>query len=219
MAWTRARSHTRPRASTAASAALVLLLWRSDTYVVAALLSTRQLGVYAVGVSVAEVTQVTLSGLRAALTPRLRPLGDEDLPVAVFARLNQVALLLLALVGLVLALVGRRLFDVVYGADFGRAAAVALILLPGMWGFVTVTTYLETLQISGEGRFLVSALSGALLTNVVINLTLARRYGLVLPAASSSICYLGLGLLTVRKASRAAAVPIGRLLWPHPQPS
>lgn len=217
--WPRARSAARLQPSTTASGVLVLLLWRSDIYVVAGLLSTKELGIYAVGVSIAEVTQVTLSGLRAALTPRLRPLGSEDLPVALFARLDQLAVVLLGGVAVVLAAFGRTIFETVYGRSFSSAAAVALVLLPGMWGFITMTTYLETLQISGQGRFLMLALCSALLANVVINLSLTHRYGLLVPAASSSVCYLSLGVLTVRQASRTASVPARRLLWPQGQPS
>lgn len=212
--WPRARSDLRQQASTAASAVLVLLLWRSDIYIVAGLLSTRQLGIYAAGVAVAETTQVAVTGLRAALTPRLQPLGSEDLPVALFARLNQLALLLLILTGIGLATFGRRLFEGVYGPDFAQGAIVALVLLPGMWGFITVSTYLETLQISEEGRFLVLVVSGALVANVVMNLALARTFGIILPAASSSLCYLGLGCLTLRRASRLGGVPASNLLWP-----
>lgn len=213
----RARSDLRLQASTAASAPLVLLLWRGDVYLVAGLLSTGDLGVYAVGVAVAEVTQVVLSGLRAALTPRVRPLTADDVPVALFARLNQLTVLLLGAAALALAVAGRPLFEVVYGREFGEGAAIALVLLPGMWGFIAVSTYLETLQISGEGRFAVLALGGALLANVLINLALTRRFGLLVPAASSTACYLGLGLLLVRRVSHTSGIPLRRLLWPAAQ--
>ena len=50
-------------------ALLLLVLWRSDTFLVAGLLSPARLGVYAVGVAVAEVPQAVSAGLRPRSSP------------------------------------------------------------------------------------------------------------------------------------------------------
>jgi len=49
--------------------------------------------------------------------------------------------------------------------------------------------------------------------------TLTRHYGILVPAATSSLCYLSLGLLVVRRAARLAGVPVSRVLWPVRQAS
>jgi len=94
---------------------------------------------------------------------------------------------------------------------------VALLLVPGMWGFITVNMYMETLQISGNGPRLAKILAVAVATNLAVNLAFTRWGGLAVPAVASSLAYLLAGGAVVRCAARTAGVPVRRFLWPGRQ--
>ena len=198
----------------AVGALLLLVLWRSDTFLVAGLLSPARLGVYAVGVAVAEVAQAVSAGLRASLVPRLRHLDDPAVPLQLFARLSSVMLVFIGAAVLALVAGGRPLFSAVYGPEFAEGALVALLLVPGMWGFITVGLYFDALQISGDGPALVRALAVGVVVNLTVNLLLTRWGGLAVPALSSSLVYTAIGVVVLLRAARRAGVPVRVLLVP-----
>lgn len=97
---------------------------RLDQVLMAGLVSSRQLGLYAVAVSVASVTSGLLAAVSTALFPRVAE-GEGDLA----ARSCRVTLCIVTAAGAALAAASPALIPFVFGAGFSAAVPMVIILL------------------------------------------------------------------------------------------
>lgn len=97
---------------------------RLDQLLMAALVPTRELGLYAIAVTAASVVNLLVSAITTALFPRIAA-GQTEL-LAPIVRSTTVGLVAISAVEAVLA---RPLFDLLFGTEFRAAVPMFIILL------------------------------------------------------------------------------------------
>lgn len=202
---------------------LQLLNYRMDLFILSAVASSADVGVYAVALSVTSLGWLLPSALETVLFPRTASLdaavrsGEieaerSDAPIV--SAVRHTVLLLVptaAILGAVLALV-----PLLYGADFRRTVGLGLILLPGVVGLGLAKVLSAVFTGRGYPQYaLRSALVAAPLT-IVLYLALIpplHATGAALASTASYLLTTVLALLYFRRATgirlRTALVPRG----------
>jgi O-antigen/teichoic acid export membrane protein len=168
-----------------------LLLMRVDVKLMEALLPAQtgnsELGLYQVGVRLAEMVLMVPSALNAVLFAKAA--AQEDLrAVTVAGAKLSLYLGLLCLVGM--ALVGQPFLTLIYGARFSGSFVPCLLVLSGCCVLCFSSPLAGT--VAGDGaypRSVIIAEAVALLTNVGANLYLIPAYGATGAAAASTLAY------------------------------
>jgi O-methyltransferase len=169
------------------------LVLRVDQVLVRGYAGYRQLGLYALATTAAELLWLVADPLAAALVPhqvRARTGEDRRLGFAM-ARRSLLVSMTAAVGGWFLAPLAIR---VVYGPGFAGAAPALRLLLPGVVA-LAATRPLGTVLVK-EGRAVVLSVLGLgmLGLNVTLNLVLLPRIGIRGASIASSVCYATLAL-------------------------
>lgn len=181
--------------------------YRADVYLLAWLLAnpSAPLGYYSLAVSIAEMVFFVPNAVGTLFFPRVAgaPREASDREVAVVAR---VTLLLTGMGALALAPVGTLLVVVLLPA-FTPSLPAFYVLLPGVVA-LSITQVLSG-YVSGLKRTgLTSAVNASCFgLNVVSNLVLIPRFGIVGAAAASLVSYSASSMLFTFIASRLAHAP------------
>ena len=199
----------------AASLALAVVLASTDRFLLAAFMDTAAVGAYHAGYSIANRTlDVLFIWLGAAGTPALVMAlergGRERLVAA--AREQAQTLILIGLPACVgVALVARPLAQFMIGEHLRDAATLITpwIALSALLSGMTVYYFHQAFTLSRKTGLLLAAMAVPALANVVLNVILIPRYG-VLGAAWATAASFGLGLI--------ASWAMGRRVMPLPVP-
>jgi glycosyltransferase involved in cell wall biosynthesis/O-antigen/teichoic acid export membrane protein len=169
------------------------LVLRVDQVLVAHFAGYRQLGLYALATTVAQLLWLLTDPLASALLPHMvrAPTGDDRRLSFSTARLSLCILLIAAVCGWFLAPVA---LPVVYGAGFAGAVPALRLLLPGVVA-LGATRSLGSVLVK-EGRMLMTSMLGlsALGLNIALNIVLLPRIGIRGASIASSVCYAALAL-------------------------
>jgi O-antigen/teichoic acid export membrane protein len=189
----------------------LFLLLRADILILNALTSTVVVGLYAVAVSLVELTRVTADSIAQVLLSQQMD-GDSESAAALTVRVTRLnALLALGSVGLMCA-TAPLLIPLVYGPAFSGSVGPLLALAPGLIALATtrmISGFLLRLQrpLLRSGTALI-----ALALNVGLNVVLIPRYGIIGCAIASSVGYGALSAMHTAWFLRATRTPIWRLL-------
>ncbi len=171
----------------AVSATLIFLLFRSDIYLVRHFLGAEVLGVYAIAVVIAEMMQRGPNIAGAVMLPKVLRGIDDDHGMSLAISRWTFAFSLLSAAAIVV--LGAPLIEWIFGISFAGAYTPLVWMLPGLiasgYGSVLNT------KLAGQGYPPVTmwAPGAALAMNVVLNLLLIPRHGLIGAALSTSIAY------------------------------
>jgi O-antigen/teichoic acid export membrane protein len=193
---------------------LGLLVLRIDMILLAALKDAASVGVYTIAVTFAELLFYMPSAMVAVMVPKIAAEGQlaDDLT----ARATRTLWPLTLIAGLVLASLASLVVPLLYGDRFAPS-------IPALWCLVPGTTFAAvagpiTAYFSGIGRpaEAVRANAANLAVNVVVNLLLIPRMGVVGAALASTTSYaVGATILILRFRSRtgvgAATVLVPRI--------
>ena len=176
---------------------LAYMLFRIDYFIISYLLNTRELGLYIISVSMAELLltlpdTVVIPAIPAILS---RAEGESSVFTAAVTRCVLAAVFTGAVIACFLGKIG---IFILFGSEFLPAFTPFLFLLPGMLAR-SVYPVLKT-EIMGRNRpGTVSLLSGtALLINIPLNFCLIPVMGISGAALSSSISYILATTLAIR---------------------
>lgn len=163
---------------------------RLDQVVLVALVAPSQLGLYAVAVTVASVTNPLSSGLALAMFGHLRP---EDGSARTTTRVRRTVLataLVSAVVGTLLAILAPLLLRVGFGGRFEAAATPLRLLLPGAVAFDVLAVLGTKLYSDGRpGEASLAGLVGAGVTLLGLAAA-APRFGINGAAAVTSCAFV-----------------------------
>ncbi|MDD0973747.1 oligosaccharide flippase family protein [Pseudomonas fontis] len=186
------------------------VILRSDYLFIGAMLGSTALGHYAMASAAAELLLIVPE---AVTTPLMKRLLQQD---AGMDKLTPLALRLTATVMLgaclSMALIGEWLIVTLFGAEYQPAYPALLALLPGLFGLCYAS--ILRLDLLGKNRpGAVSLMMGVgAAANLVMNVILIPRYGIVGAAAASSIAYLGVTVAMLLMYCRLSAVPLLKTL-------
>ncbi|HEV2813926.1 MAG TPA: oligosaccharide flippase family protein [Solirubrobacteraceae bacterium] len=185
---------------------------RLDQVLLVALVNTRQLGLYVVAVSLAEIPVIGTSALRQVLLPEAADRRDQGM-VARASRLVVLVGAPLLLAGLVAA---GPLLGLLFGSDFEAGERMAQILLVGTWvgapgGFLTTG-----LLIAGRpGAASVPAVAGLACTVVLMPL-LSLEYGAIGAAWASLAAYTTSTVVAALLFRRVTGIGMREAVVPTP---
>lgn len=176
---------------------LPFLGYRLDVFLIAAFLSTTDLGVYAVAVALAERIWTVADAVSTVLFPRIAAAGERD-GVELTTLASRHVVLLVGLAATALAVLSRPLILLLYGSAYSDAVLAFAVLLPGV--VVLSVGKIVSSYISGKGRPELGVLPAVLtvVSNTLLNLVLIPRLGIVGASLASTISYtLSAALLVV----------------------
>ncbi len=178
--------------------------YRADVFMLAFLLpdASAPLGYYSMGVSMAEMVFFFPNAVAILLFPHVAGSvrEDSDRQVPVVAR---VTLLMTAFFGLALVPVATILITVIL-PDFTPALPALYILLPGVVVFSIAKVLSGYLTGLGRTGLTSSVAVSSFVLNIVLNLVLIPRFGILGAAASSLISYSASSITFSIIASRIA---------------
>ena len=163
------------------------LQFRADSFIINAVRSVRETGIYSVTSGLAETLWYIPNALGTVMFSRaVDPAADAGRIAAVLTRTTIAVALVTSIPAFVL---GPRIVRIVYGSAFADAGVALRLILPGIVAYSVVAVlsrYIVGRGRPGTGTLIL--LSG-LAINVIANLLLVPRFGINGAAASSSISY------------------------------
>jgi O-antigen/teichoic acid export membrane protein len=203
------------------------LQFRADVFIVNAVLGVRATGIYSVTSGIAETLWYVPNALGVVMFSRaVDPNADAGRTAAILTRTTLAVSIILAVPT---ALLGPRLVRFVYGPEFADAGVALRLIIPGIIAYSIVailSRYLTGRGRPGTGTLILLL---GLAANIIANLVLVPRFGIVGAAAASSISYgitalvilvvfirvSGAGVaetLVIRPSDVAAALAAGRAM-------
>ena len=184
---------------------------RLDAFLIAALMSSADVGIYMVGVALAERISMIPEAIATALLPRVASLGADATSMTTMATRN--TLFSVGLTSAFLALIARPLVVTLYGVSYGGAALALVALLPGI-AALSISGVVSS-YITGKGHpeygILPALLS--LIVNVGANLYLIPRLGILGAALASTLSYTMAGGCFVAIFMRMSGATLSDLLF------
>jgi O-antigen/teichoic acid export membrane protein len=203
--------------------------YRLDVFIVNFFLGPADVGIYAVGVVVAEALWQVPQAAAVALFPRTARTGTSSDGAAEFTcAVSRHVLFIATLIGLALAVAAPILIPLVFGARFGDAVAVVWWILPGTVALSLGKLASADLAARGKPEYSSVFALVSLAVTVLLDFLLIPKMGIRGAALASSTAYLVDSLLltaTLRKILgvrwRDLLVPtrsdfaLYRVLWPR----
>ncbi len=178
---------------------VITLNYKVNLVVMGKLSSVDQIGIFALGVSVAQLTWALPQAITTALFSHSATAPDEDVFSGKVMRLFRVTLLVALVLVIVLGLAAPILIPLVYGEEFRPSVRVIHLLLPGV--FCLLGLKILNMDLAGRGKPNASlyAMIPALVLNGGLSLWLVPRYGSRGAAMASSAGYVlgGIGMTIV----------------------
>ncbi|MCD6334620.1 MAG: polysaccharide biosynthesis C-terminal domain-containing protein [Candidatus Latescibacteria bacterium] len=168
---------------------LLVLLFRVDVYLVRYFLGAEGTGIYSIAIVFAEMLQKIPNVAGTVLFSKIvAQEGEERDRLTTRVSRSIFVLTLIAAGGL--ALVGNRLIPLVFGAEFEGAYLPLLCMLPGVVAMASGSVINTNLWVQGYPPQAVIAPIAAVCTNVVLNLLLIPRFGLIGAGVATSAAYI-----------------------------
>jgi O-antigen/teichoic acid export membrane protein len=188
--------------------------YRLDVFIVNFFLGPADVGIYAVGVVVAEALWQVPQAAAVALFPRTARTEAEG-SVEFTCSVSRHVLLIATLTGVALAIAAPILIPLVFGARFSSAVAVVWWILPG-----TIALSLGKLMsadLAGRSKPQYSSAFAlvSLAVTVLLDFLLIPRMGIRGAALASSVAYLVDSLLLTAKLRQLLGVRWSDLLIPN----
>ncbi len=164
------------------------MLFRSDVYIVSYFLGATQAGFYSLALHFTEIVLEIPQAIGWVIYPKMASLDKSDVH-ALTAQASRGTILLTATSGMVAAIGGPFLIPLWYGADF---AAAARPLSYAMLGAVMMSVFtILSRDFTSRNKQAINISSGmvALVSNVLFNILLIPRYGIVGAAIATSMAY------------------------------
>jgi O-antigen/teichoic acid export membrane protein len=171
------------------------LQFRADAFLVNAIVGVQATGIYSVTSGLAETLWYVPNALGVVMFSRaVDPKADAAKIAALLTRSTIAVALVTAVPAFIL---GPRLVRFVYGTEFADAGVALRLILPGVVAYSVVAVLSR--YIVGQGRPGIGTLVllTGLAANIVCNLVLIPRFGILGAAASSSISYGATALVTL----------------------
>jgi O-antigen/teichoic acid export membrane protein len=187
------------------------LNYRLDVFLVAAFAGLRELGLYALAVTLGQLLWIVSNSAAGVLFPRVAS-ASPAVAAREAARLARIALLIGVVGALCLAVVASPFIEIVYGPAYAGSVPPLLALLPGVVAFMAASVLAS--YIAGLGQLRINLIISviALCATVPLDLLLIPRIGAVGAAMASTVSYTLSAVVTVRWAMKLGGLPVRDLL-------
>jgi O-antigen/teichoic acid export membrane protein len=189
-----------------------LLMLRSDVFLVQYFLGAAPVGIYTVAVNVAEMVLIVGGALNTiAFAKAASEQGNDDGVI----RSAQFSLIISLGFWLFLGVSGWWLFPLAYGEEFKASYTLSLIVMCGIcaWGFCApLVGYI--VGRAGYPASYIGATSVGFIINLLLNLVMIPRYGIVGAALTTAITYTLTGLIVLWIFAKMTQRNVKRILIP-----
>ena len=184
---------------------------RLDIFLVAAFASLRDVGLYALAVSLAQLLGLVSNSVGTAMVPRIASRSASEGAFQA-AQLSRMTLAVGVMGAVAFALIASPLVHIVYGQVYAGALPPLLALLPGAVALIIVNILGS--YFFGLGRMRINLVVSVigLCATLPLDLTLIPRFGATGAAVASSVSYSLSAIVTVRWAMKLAGRPAGDFL-------
>jgi O-antigen/teichoic acid export membrane protein len=196
-----------------ASGGMSVLSNRQDVFFLAFFRSPREVGIYSIGVTLAELSWYVPSALAGVLFPKVAAGGDSD-TAELTARLTRFAWPVALLSETIVVLVSIPVVPILFGTAFSGAVVPLALLGPGIVSMTVVN--LVGAYVSGIGHpgDATKANVVNLLVNVAVNLLLIPVFGIAGAALASSVSYTSAAVVLAVLWKRRSGLSVRELLVP-----
>ncbi|MDQ1324373.1 MAG: Polysacc synt protein [Chloroflexota bacterium] len=163
------------------------LQFRSDAFLLNALVGVRATGIYSVTAGLAETLWYIPNALGTVMFSRAVDPGEDAAGTAV--RLTRITVAITALLAVPAFLLGPRMVALLYGRPFADAGVALRWILPGIVAYSVVAVLSRYVVGRGHPGTATLVMVGGLAVNITSNLLLIPVLGIRGAAASSSISY------------------------------
>jgi O-antigen/teichoic acid export membrane protein len=171
------------------------LQFRADSFIVNALVGVRATGIYSVTSGLAETLWYVPNALGVVMFSRaVDPTADAARTAATLTRTTLALTVVLAIPA---AILGPRLVRLFYGSAFADAGVALRLIIPGVVAYSVVAVLSRYLSGRGRPGTGTLILLFGLGVNVVANLILVPRFGILGAATASSLSYGVTALVTL----------------------
>lgn len=166
------------------------LMYRTDVYLINLFVGPIAVGIFAVAVHIAERLWTFSFAVSTVLFPKLSELHKDE---AKRRRITPMAarwvIFLTSIFAIPLALLIKIIIEVLFGAEYADSGNVVLVLLPGIVVFACARVLCS--DIAARGQPVLNILVGGttFTVNVIANLILIPRYGVIGAAVGTSMAY------------------------------
>ncbi|MGI9119198.1 MAG: lipopolysaccharide biosynthesis protein [Acidimicrobiales bacterium] len=172
---------------------------RLDQVVLATMVPSGQLGIYAVAVTASAASGPLTSGLSLALFGHQRSEGSPSRASTRYRRTIVLTLLLSSATAFAVALVAPVVLPLVFGQEFSGAVRALWILLPGQVAIDILVVFTTSLYAEGRpDEAMRAALLGGVITAVGL-FTLVPRFGIVGAAMTTSLAFISEAIFLVAR--------------------
>jgi O-antigen/teichoic acid export membrane protein len=204
------------------SMALVLLLtsmYKIDVLLVSYFLDATKTGHYRAALQVSEFMWVVSVAMELVMIQSTAELWDrgalDELTALVSRYLRYVVVATVLLVAGVFVL-GEQFLTVYFGSPYEASVLPLRVLLPGVLGFAVARVIWPVLQAGGHLRRLLLATGGAVVLNLLLNLLLIPRIGIIGAAIGTATAYGTMAITHVWAARSVglrptAGLPTGKI--------
>lgn len=192
----------------------IIGLYKTDVLLVGYFLSSTQTGYYRAALQVSEfiwVVAVAMEMMMIQTTTGLWSDGEHDKITELLGRMIKYVVLLTTLLVIGVFVLNDEFLRTYFGAGFIASEQPLEILLPGVLFFSVARVIWPVMQAGGHLRGLLGIIYGSLATNILLNLLLIPRFGIVGASISTSFSYGLMAVLHVWIARENDVRPLSRL--------
>ncbi len=189
------------------------LNYRLDVFIVSFFLGVTNLGIYTLGVTIAQLIWLFSNSFATVLLPNIAASREDPMKNSFrSAQIARLSFLISALSAIGLAIIAP-VIPLVYGANFQQSISVLWFLLPGIVAFSLVNVLAS--YIAGIGRPKINfifSLVGLCFT-IFLDLLLIPNVGIIGASVTSTISYSISALLTVLYFKKITNIPVKEILF------
>lgn len=169
---------------------ILQLNYKVDIVFLENMVGSHDLGIYSVGVTIAELVWQLPSAIGIVLFARSANSKSDGESSNRSAKLLRLTWIPLIIVSIVLMIGAPGFVEIIYGTEFIDAGNIIRLLIPGIVVMVLFKILYADLAGRGHPLFALKTFSFTLIINVVFNLILIPIYGIHGAAISSTISYI-----------------------------
>ncbi len=169
---------------------IIQLNYRIDILLLEKLSTISQVGIYSLGVHIAEQLWMVPFAISVVLFSRTANLTDQSKIVKSSITLARQSFILVLILSVLIIILAPYLVPLVFGDDFVQSARILTYILPGVVIMVIYRVLSGHLEGIGKPQYAIYAFAPALFINIILNYVLIPKYGAIGAAIASNISYV-----------------------------
>ena len=187
--------------------------YRLDIFILLYFLNATAVGIYSIGVTIAQIMWYASNSINSVLFPHLTATSsgkDKNIFTAEIIKYN---FLINSIILFLLAIFGHTLIQILYGSEYIKAYYIFLIISPGLLLDSIGRNVAAWLKSEGKPIILSWVSLGTLILNIGCNFLLIPEYGLYGAAYSSLISYIIRGVILFAIFKRITGIKLRYILY------